>query len=128
MPRLLFRLSAVSGFLSVLLGALGAHALKKSLDAGGMLDAWHTAAHYQLVHAVAALILVAWAESCPARAPRLARIAALWLIGGLLFSGSIYGLAVGGPRLLGPITPLGGLGFLAGWALLVWEGGRPPRD
>lgn len=121
MPAPLLRLIALSGFLSVLLGALGAHSLKAILEARNTLGSWQTAAYYHLAHSIACLALFAWASAEPGRARRLQRIALLWLAGCLLFAGSIYGLAVGGPRFLGPITPLGGLVFLAGWVLLGFE-------
>ena len=123
MSALVLRLIALSGFLAVLLGALGAHALKDTLNAHSALGSWQTAAHYHLAHSIACLALVAWASSQPARTRRLQRIVAFWLLGGLLFAGSIYGLALGA-RFLWPLTPLGGLAFLAGWALLGLEATR----
>lgn len=124
MTTLLLRLIAFSGFLAVSLGAMGAHALKETLNSRQSLGTWQTAAHYHLIHTVACLALVAWASAQPARATRLRRIALLWLVGCLLFAGSLYGLAVGGPGLLGPITPLGGLAFITGWILLALEPSR----
>lgn len=123
-PSSLIFLSALNGFASVLLGALGAHALKARLTANGSLDAWQTAAQYQLVHAVASLALLAWAAAQPERTRCLSRASALWQIGALLFAGSIYCLALGGPRLLGPVTPLGGLAMLGGWLLVIIESFR----
>jgi uncharacterized membrane protein YgdD (TMEM256/DUF423 family) len=96
------------------------------LLARGTAAAWQSASLYHLAHSVAALALLAWADVAPARAARLLQVIALWLGGCLAFSGSIYVLALGGPRWLGPITPLGGLLFMLGWALLVREG--PVRD
>lgn len=124
MKALLVRLSALAGLLSVALGALGAHALRLTLTQSGMLPAWQTATQYLLAHAIGCLALAGWAAAQPARARRLGRVASLWLAGCLLFSGSLYGLALGGPRLLGPITPLGGVAFLIGWLLLVFETGN----
>ena len=117
-------LTSLFGFLAVLLGAMGAHMLKTRLGVAGTLGSWQTAAHYHLAHSIACLALVAWASAQPARVKRLTRISSLWLTGCVLFSGSIYLLALGGPRFLGPITPLGGLAFLAGWALLALEAGK----
>ncbi|MEY4488983.1 MAG: hypothetical protein RIQ79_1491 [Verrucomicrobiota bacterium] len=113
--KLLLAACGLSGFAAVSLGALGAHALRDSLLARNTLDSWHTAANYQLAHSIAALALLLFARQQPAAAKLPQRIAAVWLVGGLLFSGSIYALALGGPKLLGPVTPLGGLAFLAGW-------------
>ena len=110
--------AAVLGFLGVALGAFGAHALKPTLEAHGTLETWKTAVLYHLVHAVALLVLAGWRD---AEAAARDKIAGLWLAGVLLFSGSRYWLSVGGPRFLGPITPLGGLAFLGGWALLAWS-------
>lgn len=112
--------TGISGFIAVSLGALGAHALRDTLQANATLDAWQTAASYQLAHTLAALVALVWALHQPALARRLRSIATLWLVGCVLFSGSIYALALGGPRMLGPVTPLGGLSFLAGWAGLIW--------
>ena len=118
---------ALSGFLAVVLGAFGAHALKPTLTRLGTLETWQIGVHYHLAHSVAGLVLVAWAQGQPAYAHRLARAAVFWLAGCLLFSGSLYGLALGGPRWLGPVTPLGGLAFLAGWGWLAWDAFRSPR-
>lgn len=121
--RILAFCAALQGFVAVLLGALGAHPLKEALLARSAFEAWQTATHYHLAHAVGSLALLAWAASfnSAARAVRLVRAAWLWQLGCLLFAGSIYGLALGGPRFLGPITPLGGLAFLTGWAMLAAE-------
>lgn len=116
-------LAAVLGFLGVALGAFGAHALKPALEAHGTVETWKTAVLYQLVHAVALLALVGWRD---AHAGPSGRVAALWAAGVVLFSGSLYWLALGGPKFLGPITPLGGLAFLAGWALLAWRAWKSP--
>lgn len=115
-------LAGISGFCAVALGALGAHALRTELNARQSLDAWHTASNYQLAHSIAALSLSLLANYSPSDGAALRRISGAWLIGCLLFSGSIYSLALGGPRWLGPVTPLGGLAFLAGWSGVVWMG------
>ena len=113
MSRLaLLRIAATLCFLAVALGAFGAHALKATLQASGMLDAWNKAVLYHLVHAVA---LVALALHGGAN-----RAAYLLLVAGiLLFSGSLHIMALTNVRWLGAITPLGGLCFLAGWAWLI---------
>ncbi len=126
MSALFIRLISLSGFLAVLLGALGAHALKATLSANQTLDSWQTAALYHLAHTLACVALIPWAAAQPDRTPRLQRITALWLLGCLLFAGSIYALALGGPRWLGPVTPLGGLAYLAGWVLLALEARPKP--
>lgn len=105
------------GFSAVGLGAFGAHALKESLAASGHTAIWQTAVLYHLLHAVAVLAVVLVARAAPpAFAGNTLRAACFcWVIGILLFSGSLYALALGGPRWFGPVTPLGGLSLLAGW-------------
>lgn len=107
---------AVAGCLAVMLGAFAAHGLKGSLDAAA-LEMFRTGAQYQMYHALA-LFAVA---SVAARRPGRAASAAGWLFvaGMLLFSGSLYALALTGVKVLGAITPFGGLCFLAGWAALA---------
>jgi uncharacterized membrane protein YgdD (TMEM256/DUF423 family) len=104
------------GASGVVLGAFGAHFLRPSLSASGTLDVWETAVHYQLLHAVALLGFAGWARSRD-RPPGASVVwtLRLWVGGTVLFSGSLYGLALGGPRWLGPVTPLGGLALTAGW-------------
>ena len=108
----LLRIAAGFCFLAVALGAFGAHALKAALQASGMMDAWNKAVLYHLVHAVA---LVALALAGAGNRATYFLLAA----GILLFSGSLYAMALSNIRWLGAITPLGGLCFLAGWAWLV---------
>jgi uncharacterized membrane protein YgdD (TMEM256/DUF423 family) len=104
------------GFTGVALGAFGAHALKDTLVANGTTSAWQTAVLYQLVHAAALLALPSgrWAGRC-------------WVAGIVLFCGSLYWLSLGGPKILGPVTPLGGVAFLLGWALVAWNAFRLPK-
>ena len=109
-------LGAVFAGLGVAAGAFGAHGLRDRLDAGS-LATFETAVRYQLIHALA--LLVASQRSTQAPAARGAGLA--FAIGILLFSGSLYALALGAPRAIGIITPFGGLSFLAGWALLAWS-------
>ena len=116
--------AALLGLSGVALGAFGAHALKPTLEAHGSVETWKTAVLYHLVHAVALLALAGWRD---AHAGPNGRIAVLWAAGVVLFSGSLYWLSLGGPRFLGPVTPLGGLAFLAGWFLLAWAAFRQPK-
>ncbi len=117
MNTLFFRLAAALCFLAVALGAFGAHALKGTLTANAMTDVWNKAVLYHFVHALALLVL--------ATLPHASRAASGLLLAGIvLFSGSLYLLALTNVRWLGAITPLGGLCFLTGWVcLMVW----PPR-
>ncbi|MGZ0656183.1 DUF423 domain-containing protein [Coraliomargarita sp. W4R53] len=102
----LFALSAV------ILGAFGAHALESRLNSHGTSATWKTAVDYQMWHALALLILANY--SIPGRAPTAAL--GCFCLGIPLFSGSLYWLALGGPKWLGPITPLGGLLLIIGWS------------
>ena len=126
MSRTFALAGALSAFVAVAAGAFGAHALRSRL-APDLLAVFETAARYQMYHALA-LLAVAWAAT---RWPGVPIHAAGWLfIGGtLLFSGSLYLLALTGVRWLGAVTPLGGLLFLAGWAALAVgfaKGGSTP--
>lgn len=116
MDRLFVALGAASAFVAVGAGAFGAHALRARL-APDMLAVFETAARYQIYHALA-LIAVAWVA---ARWPGGIAPWAGWLFvaGTLLFSGSLYLMALTGMRWLGAVTPLGGLAFLAGWLTLA---------
>jgi uncharacterized membrane protein YgdD (TMEM256/DUF423 family) len=108
------------GLTGVALGALGAHALKAALTERGMLSAWETAAKYHLLHAVALLGAAAWVRANGGTDRRgVIQAAWCWCAGVALFSGSLYWLALGGPRWLGPVTPLGGLALMAGWLLIA---------
>lgn len=117
MPRTFFILGALSAGMAVGAGAFGAHGLRKHLT-DEMLTVFETGARYQMYHALA-LLAVAWACT---RWPGLATISAGWLLvtGTVIFSGSLYLLALTGQRWLGAVTPLGGLAFLAGWLCLAW--------
>lgn len=118
------RLGAVLGLLGVGLGAFGAHGLEATWEGldpvVGVERAawWDTGAHYHLLHAVA---LVAGAAALGNRA-RGASIA--FALGIVIFSGTLYGLALGGPRWLGAITPIGGVALMVGWGLVAWGAGR----
>ena len=109
---LMVRVAAGFCFLAVALGAFGAHVLKVKLQTSGMLDAWNKAVLYHFLHAIGLLVLALLAS-----ANRVSYV--LFAAGILLFSGSLYAMALTNVRMLGAITPLGGLCFLAGWAWLV---------
>jgi uncharacterized membrane protein YgdD (TMEM256/DUF423 family) len=117
-PRLTLFLASVAMLLAVALGAFGAHALKSRLSAD-MTGVWQTAVQYHAWHALAlfglGLLMLHWPERTDLG------IAAWLLVAGIvLFSGSLYALALSGVRGLGAVTPIGGLAFLAGWAVLAW--------
>ncbi len=105
------------GFTGVALGAFGAHALKATLAVNGTTAIWQTAVLYHLIHAVALGALPGWLW-----------VGRSWITGVVLFSGSLYWLALGGPKILGPITPLGGAALLLGWALLAWHAFKSPKE
>lgn len=99
-------LAAISGAIAVAAGAFAAH------GAGGKAAEWlRTGGLYQLIHAVAAIAV--------AGLPRGRWPAALFLIGGAIFAGTLYAMALGGPRWLGAVTPIGGLAMIGGWLLLA---------
>lgn len=113
------KIAAISAAIAIALGAFGAHALNDKLVADDMLEAWKTAVLYHLVHSVALFSLSIRSGGIETRQSSLA--AWFWLGGVFLFSGSLYGLALGGPSILGPITPLGGLSLIAGWIVLAFS-------
>lgn len=124
MDRIFLGVGAVSAGLAVALGAFAAHGLRGRLSPEA-LQTFETGARYHMYHALA-LLAVAWAVT---RWPGTAVTAAGWLFiaGTLLFSGSLYLLAITGVRALGAITPIGGFAFILGWLALAWAawGARP---
>lgn len=119
--RLLLSVCAVCGFLAVALGAFGAHGLRSRLkelpDVAQRLDWWQTATNYHLAHALA----IGIAALAVAHLGRPATLAAWAFVTGIvLFSGSLYVMGLTGIRILGAVTPFGGLAFLAGWGCLFW--------
>jgi uncharacterized membrane protein YgdD (TMEM256/DUF423 family) len=110
-------LASLLGMLSVLAGAFGAHALKSVLTAD-QLASWETAVRYQLAHALALLMVGLLMQQGWSLRPT----AILFLVGTLLFSGSIYLLCfkLGPGALLGPLTPIGGVMLIAGWGWMAW--------
>ena len=109
--------------LAVAMGAFGAHALRSRLDAGA-LDIYHTAVLYHFFHALGMLAVAALARSGAVTPSDAVRVCWLLLAGILVFSGSLYALAVSGVRILGAITPIGGLAFIGAWVLLAIAAGR----
>lgn len=117
MERLFFAAGAISAFIGVAAGAFGAHGLKNSLSAE-MLAIFETGVRYQMYHAFG-LLAVAWAQS---RFPSSILTVGGWLfvVGTIIFSGSLYALSLTETRWLGAITPIGGLAFLGGWLCLTY--------
>ena len=125
--RQLLGAGALLGATGVMLGAFGAHALKTMVEASRVAT-WNTAVEYQLFHAVALIALAAIAvRDGPLPAAWLRRAGWCLVAGTCIFSGSLYGLVLDGPRWLGPVTPVGGVVMIAGWMLVAlgaWRGAR----
>ncbi|MEO0794689.1 MAG: DUF423 domain-containing protein [Verrucomicrobiota bacterium] len=117
-----FLVGSLFAFVGVCLGAFGAHALKAKLVAAGTLAAWETAVEYQFWHALALIALafrpVGWESKGIDWAVRL------FIVGVVLFSGSIYLLALKVAPWLGPVTPIGGICLLIAWGILVVFAGK----
>ena len=108
------RIAAISGFLAVALGAFGAHGLRDILTANGSAQTWTTAATYHLVHSVVLLFV--------SRIKPVQKMAAWCFVAGIvLFSGTLYVLAVSNLKWLGAVAPLGGFCLLAGWLALAFK-------
>ena len=120
-------IGGLSACLGVALGAFGAHALKAQLSVES-LAIYQTGVQYQQLHALAILFVALAAAHIPSK--RLVAAGWLFAAGTVVFSGSLYALAITGVRVFGAITPLGGVCFLSGWALLTWEAvaSRPLRS
>ena len=114
-------LAALSAFIAVAAGAFAAHGVQDPTAK----ELLRTGALYELTHALAVLACAALAGSGMPRA----RLAPAWFLGGaVLFSGSLYALAFGAPRMVGVITPFGGVAFLIGWAVLAWAAATSRAD
>lgn len=116
--------AGILGAAGVALGALGAHRLQAVLAERGMTHAWETGSRYHLIHAIALLAAAALVRGASAgpRTARVTRAAWCWCIGTVLFSGSLYWFALGGPHPLVYVTPIGGVGLIAGWVFLIAAG------
>ena len=117
MAKIYLLLAALNGLLAVALGAFGAHGLRQKLSAD-MLAVYQTGVQYHFYHTLA-LLAVAVLMLCVSHSSLLRWSGALFLVGIVIFSGSLYVLAVTGMRWLGAITPIGGVAFMAGWLLLM---------
>lgn len=114
--HLFLKFSALSGLLAVALGAFGAHALKNRLDEYAQ-GVYQTAVLYQFVHTLA-LLACALLMLFASKSQALTVAGMAFMLGIVIFSGSLYGLSLSGVRILGAITPIGGLAFIIGWAAL----------
>jgi uncharacterized membrane protein YgdD (TMEM256/DUF423 family) len=111
------RIAALAGLLAVALGAFGAHGLKDVLVRNGTAAIWEKAVFYHFIHAVMLFVLAT--RQPLTRVPWFS-----FLIGIVLFSGSLYALAITNVRWLGAITPFGGVSFIVGWACLLFSAGK----
>ncbi len=116
MDRTFLILGALSAFLAVAVGAFGAHALRRRLTPD-LLNVFEIGVRYQMYHALALLAVAALRPELPGAL--MTASGWLFVVGTVLFSGSLYGLSLTGIRRLGAVTPLGGLAFLAGWLCMV---------
>ncbi|MCB1647257.1 MAG: DUF423 domain-containing protein [Pseudomonadales bacterium] len=116
--KALFLFAALSGMTSVILGAFGAHGLRGRLEER-LMNAFETGVTYQMSHSLAILLVCVliqlWGRNWALQYAGLA-----FTVGILMFSGSLYLLALTGMKWLGPVTPLGGVFFIVGWGLLAW--------
>lgn len=116
MDKKFFAIGCVLAGLAVAAGAFGAHGLRGMIDEAALAN-WETAARYQMYHAVG---LLGVSYACATWKNKLAGVAGwLFIVGIMLFSGSLYALSLSGLRILGAITPLGGVAFIAGWGCLA---------
>ncbi|MBE7679623.1 MULTISPECIES: DUF423 domain-containing protein [Paenibacillus] len=125
MQRVWMTVGAVMTMLSVAIGAFGAHMLKEKIGADA-IAVYETGVQYHMIHAVALLIVGLTAGQLGVSS-KLKWAARLLFIGIIVFSGSLYVLSITGIKVLGAITPIGGVAFIAGWllfALDVWQRGK----
>lgn len=109
-------IAALSGALSIAVGAFAAHGLDLSTEAGRKAREWlQTGSQYEMVHALAIVAVVALARSAAVNLPWAFVAQCLFLTGSVLFPGALYALAFGGPRWFGAVAPLGGAAFILGW-------------
>jgi uncharacterized membrane protein YgdD (TMEM256/DUF423 family) len=116
--KLFILLGSINMALAVAIGAFGAHGLTGKV-ADKMLANWHTGAHYQMVHALALLVIGLLLAQTGANAPLFAAAGWSILAGIVLFSGSLYAMVLTGIKAWGAITPIGGVAFIIGWILVA---------
>jgi uncharacterized membrane protein YgdD (TMEM256/DUF423 family) len=112
--------AALSGAISVALGAFAAHGLDLSTEAGRKAREWlQTGSHYQIIHALAIVAVVGLARSAMLNGRVAVVTQCLFFVGSVLFPGALYALAFSGPRWLGAVAPIGGAAFILGWLSLA---------
>lgn len=123
MTRIFLAIAASLGGLSVILGAFASHALKEKLS-DRALEIWETGTKYQMYHALALLLVTLLLSLLETESTPLIAAGVAFVVGVVLFSGSLYALSLSGIRWLGAITPLGGVAFIIGWACLLVAAGE----
>jgi len=118
MIKIFMSLAALFGGLSVAAGAFGSHALKERLS-DRALDIFEVGARYQMYHALALLLVAILLNQSKSPSPSLIASGWLFIIGIFIFSGSLYALSLSDIKILGAITPIGGVAFIAGWGALA---------
>jgi uncharacterized membrane protein YgdD (TMEM256/DUF423 family) len=126
MQSKIIQTSAIFGILAVSIGAFGAHGLKMILTVNHTLAAFNTGVEYHFYHTLALLALGVLAQTNPS--VYIKRAAVAFSVGIVLFSGSLYVLAISGIKMLGAITPLGGVAFIVGWVFLFLAVGKKHLD
>lgn len=129
MHRTFIKLGSLLAFLSVFLGAFGAHKLQDIILDAKRMDTFHTAAQYQMTHALGLILIGLFAERL-GNSKQVANVrTAGWLLfaGVIIFSGSLYTIALTGIRVFGALAPIGGLCFMVGWILLAVAASKSPE-
>lgn len=123
MTRIFLAIAASLGGLSVILGAFASHALKERLS-DRALEIWETGTKYQMYHSLALLLVALLLSRLETGSIPLVAAGVAFVVGVILFSGSLYALSLSGVKWLGAITPLGGVAFIIGWACLLVAAGE----
>lgn len=118
MVKLFMAIAASLGGLSVILGAFASHALKERLS-DRSLEIWETGTKYQMYHSLALLLIALLLSRSETASVTMTAAGFAFIIGIVLFSGSLYSLSLSGVKWLGAITPLGGVAFIVGWGCLL---------
>ena len=118
MTRIFLTIAGTLGGISVILGAFASHALKEKLS-DRALEIWETGTKYQMYHALALILVALLLSRLTTDSTALVIAGYAFIAGIILFSGSLYALSLSGIKLLGAITPLGGVAFIIGWACLA---------
>ena len=122
MAQIFVSIAAVLGGLSVAAGAFAAHALKEKISERS-LEIFDTGARYQMYHALALLLVALLISRATSPQPMLVATGWLFIVGTAIFSGSLYALSLTGVKILGAITPIGGVAFIIGWGVLAFAAG-----